>query len=169
MECLMSAADNNDRCKHLKSTIGVEVLVQDVMTTDVITVLKFEDIMHVAKILSEKNISGLPVVDKENHVIGMITQADILSMVGMRREHTFKDLLKHMLGEQLPEQKKGDIVADIMAAPVVTIKRDMNIAEAAQLMDEKRIRRLVVVDEKNLLVGIISRADILKAVIRKLQ
>lgn len=165
----MSATDNSDRCKYLKSTIGFEMLVQDVMTKDTITVLKFENIMHVAKILSEKNISGLPVVDKENHVIGMITQADILSMIGVRKEHTFKDLLKHMLGEQLPEQKTGDIVADIMVAPVVTIKCDMNIADAAQLMDEKRIRRLVVVDDNNVLVGIISRADILKAVLKKLQ
>jgi CBS domain-containing protein len=165
----MSTTDNSSRCKYLKSNIGFEMLVQDVMTTNVITVLKFENIMHVAKILSEKSISGLPVVDKENHVIGMITQADILSMIGVRKEHTFKDLLKHMLGEQLPERKTGDIVADIMTFPVVTIKRDINIADATQLMDEKRIRRLVVVDEKNLLVGIISRADILKAVLRKLQ
>ena len=165
----MSAADNNARCKYLKSSIGFELLAQDVMTTDVITVLKFESIMQVAKILSEKNISGLPVVDKENHVIGMITRADILSMVAVRKEHTFKDLLKHILGEQLPERKTGDIVADIMVSPVVTIKRDMNIAEAAQLMDDRRIRRLVVVDEKNVLVGIISRADILKAVLKKLQ
>jgi predicted transcriptional regulator len=74
-----------------------------------------------------------------------------------------------MLGEQLPEPKTGDIVADIMVAPVVTINSDMNIAEATQLMDEKRIRRLVVVDGNNVLVGIISRADILKAVLSKLQ
>ncbi len=165
----MSNADNKDRCQHLKSTIGCEILVQDVMTTDVITVLKFENIMKVAKILSEKNISGLPVVDKERRVIGMITQADILSMVGMRKEHSFKDLLKHMLGEQLPEQKTGDIVGDIMVSPAITIKRDMNIAEAARLMDEKRIRRLVVVDDNGLLEGIVSRADMLKAVLKKLQ
>lgn len=165
----MSATDNNDRCKYLKSSIGFEMRVQDVMTSNVITVRKFENIMPVAKILSEKNISGLPVVDKENHVIGMITQADILCMIGVRKEHTFKDLLRHMLGEQLPEPKTGDIVADIMVSPVVTITSDMNIAAATQLMDEKRIRRLVVVDEKNVLVGIISRADILKAVLCKLQ
>ncbi len=165
----MSATDNNDRCKHLKSSIGFEMCVRDVMTSNVITVQKFENIMPVAKILSEKNISGLPVVDKENHVIGMITQADILSMIGVRKEHTFKDLLRHMLGEQLPQPKTGDIVADIMVSPVITIKSDMNIAEATQLMDEKRIRRLVVVDEQNVLVGIISRADILKAVLSKLQ
>ncbi|MGC2061861.1 MAG: CBS domain-containing protein [Thermodesulfovibrionales bacterium] len=155
--------------KHLRSTIGLDMLVQDVMTKDIISVQKYESILHVADILAEKNISGLPVVDKGNKVIGIITQADILSVVGIRKEHTLKDLLKHMLGEPLPEQKIGDIVADIMAAPAVTIKPTANIAEAAQILDEKRIRRLPVVDDKNVLIGLISRADILKAVIRKLK
>jgi len=143
--------------------------VQDVMTGDVISILKYESIMHVAKILSEKNISGLPVVDKKNKVIGIITQADILSILGMRKGHTLKDLLKHMLGEPLPERRMGDIVGDIMTSPAATIKTNANIAEAAQIMDEKKIRRLPVVDEKNVLVGIISRADILKAVLKKIK
>lgn len=90
-------------------------------------------------------------------------------MLGMRKGHTFKDLLKHMLGEQLPERKLGDIVGDIMTSPAATIKPHANIAEAAQIMDEKKIRRLAVVDGQNRLVGIISRADILKAVLRKLK
>jgi CBS domain-containing protein len=165
----MKAKQKNMGGGQLRSTIGFEMFVQDVMTRDIISILKYESVMRVAKILSEKNISGLPVVDKENNVIGIITQADILSIVGMRREHTFKDLLKHMMGEPLPERKMGDIVADIMASPAVTIKPFANIAEAAQLMDERNIRRLPVVDDGNKLVGIISRADILKAVLRKLQ
>jgi len=91
-------ATNKDRSGgHLRSAMGLEMLVQDVMTTKVITVQKYESIVHVAHILSERNISGLPVVDKENKVIGIITQADILSILGVSREHTFKDLLKHML------------------------------------------------------------------------
>ncbi|MDH4231398.1 MAG: CBS domain-containing protein [Nitrospirota bacterium] len=154
---------------HIRSTMGLEMHVQDVMSKDVITVLKYESILHVAKILSEKNISGLPVVDKKNKVIGIITQADILSILGMRKEHSLKDVLKHMLGEPLPERRMGDIVGDIMTAPAATIKTNANIAEAAQIMDEKKIRRLPVVDEKNMLVGIISRADILKAVLKKLK
>lgn len=165
----MDTARNDIAGGHLRSTVGFEMRVQDVMTGEVISVRKYESIMGVAKVLSENNISGLPVVDKENKVIGIITQADILSIVGMRKEHTFKDLLRHMLGEPLPERKIGDIVADIMAAPAVTIKPHANIAEAAQMMEEKRIRRLPVVDDKGILVGIISRADILKAVLRKLQ
>lgn len=154
---------------HLRATIGSEVHVQDVMTRDVISVAKYDSVVRVAHILSEKNISGLPVVDKENRVIGIITQADILSIMGVRKGHTFKDLLKHMLGEPLPECKSGDIVGEIMASPATTIKGQANIAEAVRIMDEKKIRRLPVVDEKDKLIGIISRADVLKAVIRNLK
>jgi CBS domain-containing protein len=149
--------------------MGLELHVKDVMTKDVISVTKFESIVHVATILSERNISGIPVLDKEKRVIGIITQADILSIVGIRREQTLKDLLKHMLGEPLPQRKLGDLVGDIMTSSVLTIKPDANIAEVTKIMDEKKIRRLPVVNEKNELIGIISRADILRAVIRKLR
>jgi CBS domain-containing protein len=154
---------------HIKSTMGREILVRNVMTKGVISISKYESVMHVADILSEKNISGLPVVDKESKVIGIITQADILSMVGVGREHTFKDLLKYMLGEKLPERRMGDHVGDIMTSPAITIRPDANIAEAVKIMDEKRIRRLTVVDDQNRLIGIITRADILKAVINKVK
>jgi CBS domain-containing protein len=154
---------------NLRSRIGLEMLVRDAMTTNVISITKFESIVHVANILTEKNISGLPVVDKENKVVGIITQADILSMVGVGREHTFKDLLKYMLGEPLPERRVGDLVGDIMTAPALTIRPDANIAEAVRVMSEKKIRRLTVVDDNNKLIGILTRADILKAVINKLK
>ena len=84
----MKTANKRNAGGHIRSTIGFEIRVQDVMTSNVISVLKYESIVSVAKILSEKNISGLPVVDKENKVIGIITQADILSVVGVRKEHT---------------------------------------------------------------------------------
>jgi CBS domain-containing protein len=158
-----------DSDKHIKSAIGLEVNVQDVMTKGVISISKYEPVMQVADILMEKNISGLPVVDKDKKVLGIITQADILSMIGVRREHTFKDLLKHILGEPLHERRMGDTVGDIMTAPALTIKPDANIAEAVKIMEEKKIRRLTVVDEKGILLGIITRADILKAVINKIR
>lgn len=154
---------------HIKSTVCDEVLVRDVMTKDPISVQKFENIIKVAHILADRGISGLPVVDKDHRVVGVVTQADILAMVGMRKEHTFKDFLKHALGEPLPERKNGDVVADIMTTTVVTISPEVNIAKVAQIMDEKKIRRLPVVDGDKKLIGIISRADILKAVLKNLQ
>ena len=80
-----------------------------------------------------------------------------------------KDLLKYILGEPLPERRIGDLVGDIMTSPALTIKPLANIAEAVKIMDEKRIRRLTVVDDRNMLIGILTRADILKAVINKLK
>jgi CBS domain-containing protein len=157
------------RKSHMRSTIGFDMLVKDVMTTDVITVQKFESVLAVADILASRNISGIPVVDKQGKVTGIITQADILSVVGIRKDRTFKDLLKHMLGEPLLERKMGDIVGDVMTAPVHTTTPETNIAMVVLIMDEKKIRRLPVVDEKKRLVGIISRADILKAILRKLK
>jgi CBS domain-containing protein len=145
------------------------MLVRDVMTTDVITIGKFEKVLVVADVLAARNISGLPVVDKQGKVIGIITQADILSVVGVRKGHTFKDLLKHMLGEPFPERRMGDIVGDVMTSSVLTTSPQTNIAEVVRIMDEKKIRRLPVVDEQSKLIGIISRADILKAVLRKLK
>jgi CBS domain-containing protein len=130
---------------------------------------KFESVIAVADILASRNISGIPVVDKQGKVIGIITQADILSAVGARKDQTFKDLLKHMLGEPLPERKSGDIVGDVMTSPVLTTTPETNIAEVVRIMDEKKIRRLLVVDGTNKLAGIISRADILKAVLRELK
>ncbi len=165
----MNTTHNDATGGHLTSRIGFEMLVQEVMTKDVISITKYESILQVASILTEKNISGLPVVDKEKKLIGIITQADILSMVGVGREHTFKDLLKYMLGEPLPARRLGDHVGDIMTTPALTVKPDANIAEAVRIMDEKRIRRLTVVDDKNTLIGILTRADILKAVIKKLK
>jgi CBS domain-containing protein len=145
------------------------MFVKDVMTADVITVQKLDRVLVVADILAKRNISGLPVVDKQGKVLGIITQADILSVVGVRKEHTFKDLLKHMLGEPFPERRMGDIVGDVMTSPALTTSPQTTIAEVVRIMDEKKIRRLPVVDEKQQLIGIISRADILKAVLKKLK
>jgi len=153
----------------LETGIGSGILVRDVMTRDVISIVKYENINNAVKSLSEHNISGLPVVDRENRVIGIISEADILSMVGMRKGHTFKDILRHLLGEPLPERKMGDLVGDIMNSPAVTIKPQANIDEAAKIMDERRIKRLPVVDDNNKLLGIISRADIVRAVSSNLQ
>ncbi len=143
------------------------IAVKDVMTANVVSVRKYDDISHVIQTVSELNIGGLPVVDDENHVVGIISEADILSAMGIEKEPTFRDVLKHLIGESLPERKLGDIVGDIMTSPVVTVRFDEDISVAAQAMHEKRIRRIPVVDGENRLLGIVSRRDIIRAISRK--
>ncbi len=150
-----------------RKTQPVNIPVKDVMTKNVISVRKYDDINHVIQKVSELNIGGLPVVDNKNRVVGIISEADILSVMGIEREHSLKDILKLLLGEALPERKLGDIVGDIMTSPAVTVSLDDDISVAAQAMHEKRIRRLPVVDGENRLKGIISRRDIVRAISMK--
>lgn len=149
--------------RYARERIAVKVVVSDVMTTNVKAVSKYSEINEATRLLSENNISGLPVVDNENFVMGVVSEADILSVAGMREGHTFKDILRHILGEPLPERKSGNTVDDIMSSPAITTKPDADIKEVARILDERKIKRLPVVDNRNRLIGIISRGDIVRA------
>jgi len=155
-------------CMHAQSRCASAMRVSDAMSRDVLAVNKFDDINLAVKLLAEKSISGLPVVDRENRVVGIISEADVVSMVGSRRAHTFKDLMRSVVGHPLPERKMGHVVGDIMTSPAITVLPDAEISEAVRLMDGRRIRRLPVVDKDQRLVGLISRSDIVKAIGKKL-
>ena len=157
----------SDEYLNPKAKAVSQIRVGDIMTTDVIAVKKYDDINEAVWLLSENNISGLPVVDKSNYVIGVVSEADILSMAGIRRGHTFRDILRHILGEPLPERKMGDLVGDIMTSPAITTTPDTEVSEVAKVLDEHRIKRLPVVDDENRLIGVVSRADIVRVMSKK--
>jgi CBS-domain-containing membrane protein len=150
--------------RHAKERLSSKISVSDIMTRDVVSVRKDAELHEVARLLSENKISGLPVVDEEAHVIGVITEADVLSMAGMKRQHTFKDILRHILGEPLPERRGRNKVEDVMTSPAITTKPDKDIKEVAGILDDRRIKRLPVVDDQNKLIGVISRADIVRVI-----
>lgn len=149
--------------RHAHERIAGGIPVRDVMTKDVITVRMDADIYDAARLLSEHRISGMPVVDASGRVMGVISEADILSSAGMRKGHTFKDVLRHLLGEPLPSGKRGEKVGDIMSVPAITTGPDNDVRQVAAILNERRIKRLPVIDKSGRLVGIISRADIVRA------
>ena len=144
-----------------------QVPVKKVMTTSVVTVSPAADVDEAARLMSEHKISGMPVVDERNMVIGVISQADILVSAGMYKGHTFSDILKNVLGVPVQAPKAGAKVKDAMSAPAVTCKMDDYIDEVARILDERRIKRLPVVDSEGHLAGIISRADIVRSIGKK--
>jgi CBS domain-containing membrane protein len=154
---IFSAAVN-----HAKRRIAQKTPVKDVMTRDVIAVGKKATLQEVARLLSENRVSGMPVVDEDRRVIGVVSEADVLHTAGVKKGHTFKDILRHLLGEPLPRRGKGDRAEDIMTTPAVTTTPEADIREVAKILDEKRIKRLPVVDNEEKLVGIISRANLVK-------
>jgi CBS domain-containing membrane protein len=153
--------------RHAQERLRSLILVRDVMTKNVVTVSPTADLHETAHLLSENRISGMPVVDEKNHVIGVISEADLLILAGLQREHSFRDVLRNILGEPLPARKRGDKVKDVMSFPPVTSKADDDVREVAQIFDERRIKRLPVVDDDGRLIGIISRGDIVRAIGKK--
>ncbi len=144
-----------------------QVPVAEVMTRDVVTVKADAEMDEAVRLLSEKGVGGLPVVDDENRVVGVVTEADVLCMLGVERKHGFKDLMRYVLGESCVKHKEEGKVRDFMASPAVVVMSDQDTLEAAGLLTQRRIKRLPVVDENDRLVGIITRADIVKAVAKQ--
>ena len=153
--------------RHAKERLERKIAVRDIMTKKVVTVKRESNIHEVSVLFSENRISGLPVVDEENHVIGVVSEADILAMAGMEKGHTFKDILRHLLGEPLPKRKHGNRVGEVMSSPAITTSAEADIREVAEILENRRIKRLPVVDRENRLLGIISRGDIVRAMSRK--
>ncbi len=150
--------------RHAQTRIATQIPVRNIMVKDVVAVKKDCDLHETARLLSERRISGMPVIDDENRVIGVISEADILLLAGMKREHSFRDVLKSILGEPLPVRKTGSRVHQVMSFPPITAKADDLVSEVANILDQRRIKRLPVVDDDGKLIGIISRADIVRAI-----
>jgi len=150
---------------HARRRAASAVLVKDVMSTDVVAIKRGADLHEAARALSEHRISGMPVVDDDGRVIGVISEADILVLAGMHKEHTFRDVLRNILGEPIPARTRtGNKVEDIMSFPPITSKAEDSVGDVALILDERRIKRLPVVDNDGRLLGIISRADIVRLI-----
>jgi CBS-domain-containing membrane protein len=150
--------------RYAEQRVARRIFVRDVMTRNVIKVREDADLNEVATLLSEHRISGLPVVDGKDRVIGMITEADVLAMAGMKKGHAFKDIIRHILGEPLSGHKGSKRLRDVMTSPAITTGPESDIREIALTLEEKRIKRLPVIDEQGRLIGVISRADIVRAI-----
>jgi CBS-domain-containing membrane protein len=102
--------------RYARARRGTERAVREIMTTEVVTVDRDADLYEVAQVLSEHRISGVPVVDAARHVLGIVSEADLLALAGMPRGHTVRDLLRYLLGEALPGHKTGTTAGDVMTA-----------------------------------------------------
>ncbi len=143
-------------------------LASEIMSRDIITAKEDTDIHEAGRLLIKHKISGMPVIDNENHIVGMITEADLLTIAGIPRGHVFNDVvMKYVLNKPTPQHRAGKKVKDIMSSPVITVSPDTTVKKIAIILDEKRIKRVPVVDEANKLVGIVSRGDIIRVVCEK--
>lgn len=117
------------------------MIASDIMTRKVCTINPEASAQEAAQILSRHGISGLPVVNADDKIIGMVTEADIISKV----------------------DRDGLLVSDIMTNEVISVEEETPVGDIAMLLTERKIKRVPVVSGDKL-VGIVCRGDIVNAV-----
>jgi CBS domain-containing protein len=142
--------------------------VKDAMTADVVTVEPGTSLKDAARTLVERRISGLPVVDGEGHLLGMISEADILYRERGETETIGGPLAWLVNSHHLAELQKLEarVVGEAMTSPVITIGPERPVTAAASLMIDRGVNRLPVVDREGRLLGSVTRADLVKAFAR---
>jgi CBS domain-containing protein len=141
--------------------------VKDLMTEDVLTVRPTTQLKDAAALLAGRRISGLPVVDDENHVLGVLSEGDILyKESGAKDRPSFLDRLLSVPPTGLDLKLAARTVGEAMSAPALTIGPRKPVTEAASTMIEEGVNRLPVVDDEERLIGIITRADLVRAFVR---
>jgi CBS domain-containing protein len=138
--------------------------VRELMTTDVLTIGPEAPLKDLARLLVAHRISGVPVCDAERHVIGVVSEADVLcKALGDERRG---GVLSWLVDESVPPEKvHATVVREAMTSPALTISPLRNVDEAARLMTEHGVNRLPVVADGEL-VGIVTRADLVRAFTR---
>jgi CBS domain-containing protein len=149
-----------------------KLLAKDIMVKKVITIKKEASIEKLSELLLKNKISGVPVVDDDGKMVGIATEGDLIirdsdlhfpryfklldSIIYLESLNKFKSNLKKYLGTK---------VEDVMTAKVRTVREDTPVSEVANIMIRNNVNRVPVLNRKGGLVGIITRADIVKSMV----
>jgi CBS domain-containing protein len=150
----------------LQRNQGTAMRAMDVMTSEVITVDEEASVQQVAKLLAERGISAVPVVDSENRVIGMVSEGDLLHRAETgteRRRSWWLDMMSStnkLAGDYI--RSHSGKVKDVMTRDVISVADTTPVADIAVLLETNRIKRAPVVRDGKL-VGIVSRANLVRA------
>ncbi|MFE4015912.1 CBS domain-containing protein [Streptomyces sp. NPDC059101] len=138
--------------------------VGDVMTQPVAAVDRAAGFKEIVETLRRWQVSALPVVSAERRVVGVVSEADLLPKEGFREADV--DTLERLRLVDDVRRAEAVTAGELMTSPAVTVHRDATLAQAARTMARASVKRLPVVDGGGLLVGIVSRSDLLKVFLR---
>lgn len=141
--------------------------VKNVMSTDVGTVREGTAFKDVVRALARRGVSAVPVVDGENRVLGVVSEADLLIKQGTQEIDFSRSLLAWWRGRRNLRRATATTAGRLMTRPAITVDADSTVAGAARILTEHNVKRLPVVDADGRLVGIVSRKDLLSVFLRK--
>jgi CBS-domain-containing membrane protein len=147
-----------------------ELRVGDIMTTDVVAARRDQPLKEIARLMYEHRVSGLPVLDDDGRLVGIVSEADLLRSEERAPEEEPKSLFLEWLLhprrlEEWERRTRGVRAADVMVTDVATVGPETTIREATKVLLHHGVKRLPVVDDQNRVVGIVSRQDLLSRMI----
>jgi CBS-domain-containing membrane protein len=140
--------------------------VADVMTRTVVMANASTGFKDIVRRMEESGVSALPVVNDQDHLVGIVSEADLLLKEERANQPTHWRPFER--GRRRIERTKAEaiVAALLMTAPVITIGPKATLGQAARLLHQNRVKQLPVVDEEDKIVGIVSRTDLLKVFMR---
>jgi CBS-domain-containing membrane protein len=136
------------------------------MTRDVVTVDEHTPFKEITQLLADCHISAMPVLDPDARVVGVVSEADLLRKEEFPQGPPGARLFEGRRRRATRAKATGDTAVELMTAPAITVGPDASVAEAARRLHRHHIKRLPVLDPAGPLVGIVSRADLLKVFLR---
>jgi CBS domain-containing protein len=128
------------------------------MTESVVAVRQEAEFKDIVAVMLRRGVSAFPVLDAHDHVIGVVSEADLLA----REAYPGGSKLRGIgHARRVPSKARGLTAADLMSSPAITIGPAATVTEAAKIMYRRKVKRLPVIDDRGKLAGIVSRADLL--------
>ncbi len=143
--------------------------VEDVMTTAVVTVDRITPYKEIARLLTEHKISSVPVLSMGRHVVGLVSEADLVAAedeAAQRARVGDERRARWLAFSRRGQEHSAMSAGDLMTAPAITIHPDAPVPSAARVMHTRQIRMLPVVDPEGKLIGVVSRRDLLSVFLR---
>ena len=148
------------------------MIVKDLMTADVLSVNPDTTVEELIKLLMDKKISGVPVVNEQGGVVGIVTEADLIVRDSKLHIPPYLNIFGAMIFLENPKILDDEVrkaaavkVGDLMTDEVISVEDDADVEKVATLMIEKKINRVPVV-KNGKLVGIISRGDVVRSLVK---
>lgn len=146
------------------------MIVKNIMKRDVFTIPHTATYYEAAKILHDHNISGAPIVDEQNKLVGMITEKDLFKVQYPFYKSYYENPELYADAEDRENKAseiKDDVIEKFYSHDITTVTPDTLIMQAGAMLIAKGIHRMPVVDDDGKIVGIISRGDIFRQVLKR--
>ena len=148
------------------SSLLLHRTVSDVMTARVHVATPMTPFKFLVRLIEENRISAIPIVDAHGMPVGIVSESD-LRLKERRADLSSDGSPLHLWRHRVDKAKaEGVIAADLMSSPAITVRTGTALTEAARVMQERNIRRLVVVDDRGRIAGIVTRSDLLQIFLR---